>query len=380
MSADLEPSISGVTAVLKRCWRCRWPSIRLALAATLLATTLADIPSLVTRRRIAAMPGYDYAREAEALHGNGRYGEALLVIDAGFADSDAEHGDRLADLRQKVIADRESWFRRAREFGIGALIGEGQSLESIMGAITADMFVVGDVRDLVIQSGRYVADGDCDEFILSLSAVGVATTILPGVDWAPALLKVGRKVGAVGERLADALIVIVKRAVSGGDVRTLQTVMADTATLSRRLTPGGFLRVLRHVDDPDSLAKLARYSERYSDGAFAIYRSGPDGVRIVTRGDNVAAEALLLVSKKGDEGLAWLRHNRARLLRPHPLLGLTKSLWKGNLHRGLLHLQQLLDRYVWVVLPALLLWAVAECLLVRRTWRDARSTRAQPQL
>ncbi len=51
--------------------------------------------------------------------------------------------------------------------------------------MTADLLVVGDVRDLAIQGVHYIADGEADELIVLLSGVGLVTTLVPGTDIVP---------------------------------------------------------------------------------------------------------------------------------------------------------------------------------------------------
>lgn len=60
--------------------------------------------------------------------------------------------------------------RRARRS-----LGAHDSLEGWIGAVAADFFIVGDVRDLVIEGGELALDGESDEVILALSGIGLAT-------------------------------------------------------------------------------------------------------------------------------------------------------------------------------------------------------------
>src|SRR5207253_4444095 len=105
--------------------------------------------------------------------------------------------DELLTEETAIRNEQESLLRKGKELLRGALVGEGNSLESLIGAVAADMFVVGDVRDLVIQGGRLAVDGESDELILALSAVGVLTTVMPEVDWIAAFLKVAKKAGSL---------------------------------------------------------------------------------------------------------------------------------------------------------------------------------------
>ena len=68
---------------------------------------------------------------------------------------------------------------------------------------------------------------------------------------------------------------------------------------------------------------------------------------------------MLLAARKGGHGSAWLRTKNARFLRPHPLIGLAKGLYKGNVQKGVAFFT---DRYLdpkgWLLIPALAGWLV----------------------
>ena len=62
-------------------------------------------------------------------------------------------------------------FDQFQAYGMGRLV-------TLMGNTLGylDLFVIGDIRDLVVQGGRELNDGSGDDLILALSAVGLATT------------------------------------------------------------------------------------------------------------------------------------------------------------------------------------------------------------
>jgi len=59
-----------------------------------------------------------------------------------------------------------------------------------MGTISADLCVVGDIRDLGIQGWKYLTGGqDFDGFVTILSAAGICLSITPFLDGTNALTK-----------------------------------------------------------------------------------------------------------------------------------------------------------------------------------------------
>jgi hypothetical protein len=72
----------------------------------------------------------------------------------------------------------------------GAIRGQVHDSFSGMGAISADLCVVGDIRDLGIQSWKYLTNSDeFDQFIFVLSAAGIGLSTTPFINGTNALAK-----------------------------------------------------------------------------------------------------------------------------------------------------------------------------------------------
>jgi hypothetical protein len=196
--------------VTARLFRSKWGFIRLALAAFLLYALASDTGARLARLELASLPEFDYAGEVAYLRSAGRFGEALVVADAGLDSADSAAKPAIQKERDTTVAAQGSYLRKVKDVGLGALSGRGTSIESLVGAMAADFFVVGDVRDLLIQGGRYVLDGETDEVVLILSGVGIATTIAPEVDWIPSVLKAAKKTGAMSKAMGEWIIAMAK--------------------------------------------------------------------------------------------------------------------------------------------------------------------------
>lgn len=361
-------------------WRSRWGVLRLAVAAFIAWALAVDSGARLARLQLAALPDFDFAGEVRTLREQGRFGEAVMIADAGLATLDAG-AERQAVERERAeaVAAQASWLRRAREFGFGALAGRGESLEALVGAVTADLFLVGDIRDLAIQGARLVVDGEADPVIAALSGIGVATTLAPEVDWGASLLKIGRKTGAMTRGLGEAVVAGVR----GADKAGLSAMLKDVGTISTKTSPATALRALRGAENADDVADLARFVERTGakagaggSGVVALHVMGAEGRAwakgAVKAGAGAAdAEAVLLkAARKGEAGAAFLKRGSARaLLRPHPLVGLAKGLWKGNAQALAARVAERIDPLGWWLLPCVLGWAFVELgLLARRFW------------
>jgi len=72
----------------------------------------------------------------------------------------------------------------------GAIRGQVYDSYSGMGAISADLCVVGDIRDLGLQAWKYLTNSDeFDRFIFILSAAGIGLSTTPFINGTNALAK-----------------------------------------------------------------------------------------------------------------------------------------------------------------------------------------------
>lgn len=360
-------------------WRYKWSMLRLVIASFVLCAVVADTDARLARLAYSSLPDFDFVSEVSFLRQAGRFGEAVMVADEGLRTlaGDSPVRQNLAKERAAAVHDQFSYIRRIKDVGLGAISGRGETIEGLIGAIAADFFIVGDVRDLVIQSGRYVLDGEADPLVVILSGVGIATTVAPEVDWIPAVLKAARKAGAITKGLGEEIIKLAKRGGGGA----LEGLFKDVRKLAARASPGGAMRLMRHAGNADELATLARFVERNPAGAFALHVTGKEGAELIKTGSKAESralkaaaagteEAVVLAAKKGQPGIAWLRTAGYRaMVRPHFLVGIGKALWKGNASRVAARLAEMIDpRANWLV-PLLGTWVFVElALLLRAFW------------
>ena len=358
----MKPGLPGCCAGLCACL------LRGAVLVWLITLCWADLPAAQWRDRLHTLPDHDFHAEAEAWRRDGAYDEALLAIEAGLIDAEPGRADRLRALRERVRAEQDSIPRRIGEIGRGAWTGQGESAEALGGAVVADLLVFGDVRDLVIQSGRALRGEDTDEVIVALSAAGILLTAAPALDLGAAVLKTARRAGALGARFARGLARLARRTLRSGDTRALAAVLEDAAALTRRARPKPALRILRPVDEPTDLAYAARLAAR-PGGAYALHAGGSAAIRWGRVSGKAGERWLLRASRKGPRGLEMLGDAGRALLRPHPLLGLLKGLWKGTVPALL---RELIEAWSTALLGVLLAWLTVETLLFSQRARRLR--------
>lgn len=362
-------------------WKLKWNIVRLFAAIFVAAVIAGDTQARLGRLALAALPDFDYVGQSRALAVQGRFGEAITVIDSGLAageDSPQAHPGRvevLSQLRTEVITQRDSVMRRLKSAGMGALSGRGSDLESLLGAVTADFFLVGDVRDLVLEGGKKVLDGEADDFVLLLSFVGVVTTLSPQIDWVPGVLKAAKRAGFLSQNVATAI----KNAVKGRDSVKLTLIAEDVASIGRSVGPGGAIHALKYADSVEEISEVARFLAQVPDAAFILHVGGKNAL-VFSRGvRSVEATNSLLkaAAKKGPAGMRFLGTNAAKaLVRPHWLVGIAKGVWKGNAAGLITRMIDRMGSAGWWALPLAAAWVFVELLLL--TGRLAMRGRRKP--
>ncbi|MDF3810933.1 MULTISPECIES: hypothetical protein [Rhodopseudomonas] len=172
-----------------------------------------------------------------------------------------------ADLTRRVaeaVAVENSPAYFAQRFATGLVTGNADDVGSLSGTVAGDLFVFGDIRD-VVREGKNLAMGeDTDRLVLGLATAGLAVTAATFVTVGGAapvragltLVKDASKVGRIGKGLTrwasrSAREVVdapaLQRAVAGGSFsRPGETVRAVKAAF-RAEKAGGLVRLAKDV-------------------------------------------------------------------------------------------------------------------------------------
>lgn len=188
--------------------------------------------------------------------------------------------------------------RNAGQFASGFVTGEGTSTAGLAGAVTSDVTVVGDLRDIAGEGSKMVAGQPYSELVLGLSVLGVAATVATvatgggGVvaKAGVSLLKVAKRVGTLTADFARELTRLVGRAVDTPELgRVLKTtnlkdlkateeavtayargvkqaeifpVLGRLGRMSETAGPSETVRLLRYVHSTEDLDNIGAMSER----------------------------------------------------------------------------------------------------------------------
>lgn len=260
--------------------------------------------------------------------------QALEAGDADLAQSFVELArdkgaalpDGVAGRVDAAVADENSTASVAKRFATGLVTGEADDVASLSGTVAGDLFVFGDIRDVVREGKRLAMGENADQLVLGLASAGLVVTAATYMSAGGAtpvraglsMVKDARKVGRLGAGLtewagrsargvvdapmlqkavADAslarpgqTISAMKAAFKAEKAGALVRLAKDVGRVGEKAGTKGALDVLRIADGPKDVARAARLAESKGSQTRAI-------VKILGRG------ALLLTA--GAFNLAW---------------------------------------------------------------------------
>jgi hypothetical protein len=242
--------------------------------------------------------------------------EALAAHDSGLAESFVDLAkaknvplpDELEQRVSEALREESSASYFAKRFAIGLVTGNADDAGSLSGTVAGDLFVFGDIRDVVRESKHLVMGEDTDRLVLGLATAGIAVTAATYVSVggvAPlraglTLVKDARKVGRLGEGLTEW---------AGRSVReTVDTPMLQNAVASSAVTrPGQTISAIAaafRAEKAGALVRLAKDVGRVSEKAGA--RGALDTLKIAEGPEDVA-RAARLAEKSGGKTRAILK-------------------------------------------------------------------------
>ncbi len=128
---------------------------------------------------------FDPIKEIRQLQSQNRRDEALVLVQF------CEENKTIDPQKLKEIkADLEyTVIEKFKSTADGAITGRVYDTFSGIGAITSDFLVWGDIRDLSIQSWRYLRNEETDAIVAVLSGVGIFLSIQPYADLTVSFVK-----------------------------------------------------------------------------------------------------------------------------------------------------------------------------------------------
>lgn len=286
---------------------------------------------------------------------------------ASFVELARERNIAVSDEQSKRVSDAvtesNSSSHFARRFATGLVTGNADDVASLSGTVAGDLFVFGDVRD-VVREGKHLALGeDTDHLVLGLATAGLAVTAATYVSVGGAgpvragltMVKDARKVGRLGEGLTEWAgrsarevvdTPVLQQAVASGSVmrpgETASAIRAafraekagalvrlakDVGRVGEKAGMRGALDTLKIAEGPKDVARAARLAEAKGGQTRAILKilgrgalllaAGAFNLSMWVFGALLALFGFLSSIKATTERAteAWLRRRKARRLR-----------------------------------------------------------------
>jgi len=358
--ARLGTAVAGMAVCAVAC-ALLWPHAR--DAGALLAAQ--DDPAALSDVQLNSVLRNNQALVAENVEA------ALTASDAdlanSFVDLAREKGVPVADELSRRVSDavteENSSSHLAKRFATGLVTGNADDFASLSGTVAGDLFVFGDIRDVVRESKHLAMGEDTDRLVLGLATVGLAVTAATYVSVggvAPVragltLVKDARKVGRLGEGLTQwagrsarevvdapmlqqavatgsvlrpgATMTAIKAAFRAEKAGALVRLAKDVGRVSEKAGARGALETLRIAEGPKDVARAARLAESKGGQTRAILKvlgrgalllaAGAFNLTLWVFGALLALFGFLSSIKATTERLtqSWLNRKKARRLR-----------------------------------------------------------------
>jgi hypothetical protein len=276
-----------------------WPRARDA-AAVLAAQ---DDPAVLSDLQLNSVLRNNSAAIADNIEAALAAGDADLA--GSFVELAGEKDIALTDdLTRRVsdaVTEANSTSQIARRFATGLVTGNADDVASLSGTVAGDLFVFGDIRDIV-REGKHLAMGeDTDHLVLGLATAGLAVTAATYVSIGGAapvragltLVKDARKVGRLGEGLTEW---------AGRSAREMvdTSVLGDAVSSASVTRPGQTISAIKaafHAEKAGGLVRLAKDVGRISEKAGA--RGALDTLKIAEGPEDIARAARLAEASGG---------------------------------------------------------------------------------
>jgi hypothetical protein len=215
------------------------------------------------------------------------------------------------DLAQRVadaVTEENSSGHFAKRFATGLVTGDADDVASLSGTVAGDLFVFGDIRD-VVREGKHLAFGETtDRLVLGLAAAGLvvtAATYATAGEAAPVragltVLKDARKAGRLGEGLAEWTGRAARDVI---DTPALEEAVASGSVLRPRQTASA-IRAAFRAEKAGGLVRLGKDVGRIAERAGT--RGAMDSLKLA-EGPKDITRAARLAEAKGGQTRALLK-------------------------------------------------------------------------
>lgn len=207
-----------------------------------------------------------------------------------------------------AVAAQASPLRQAKDFTGGLVTGEGDGLAGWAGVVAGDLFVFGDIRDVLREGGRLAVGEDTDALILGLAGAGLAVTAaLYASAGGAAPLRAGLSVVKGARRAGHLSEPLARWGARAGremlDLAALRQAMASASALR----PAQSARAVKAALRAEKAGAVVRFGKDVGRIAGKAGSRGAMDVLKIADGPADVARAARLATAKGGETRALLK-------------------------------------------------------------------------
>ena len=185
--------------------------------------------------------------------------EAIEEDDLALAQSYIRLADDLNFTVDKSLLQRAAEEKTIDDYAVGAtagcLTGNIDTTAHLLGTIACDLFLVGDIRDILIEGGKELSpEKDADRIILGLSVAGAATSVgalftagaVGPADIGASALKNAKRAGRVSEEFTAELARETGRIIDPPQLQRLVNATGSSTVNIFTEFPGFFANIRRN--------------------------------------------------------------------------------------------------------------------------------------
>ena len=285
-----------------------------ALSLLLIIITYLLYALVFKHERIQLEPNIDVLLKEKA---NKVYLENKIIL--ALKEENIDDVNMYQELAEKLNIDFDNTFllaineensllntsiRNMKEFSKGFIKGDVESFVSFTGSVSSDFLLVGDIRDLYIEGKAYKNDEEYDEFILSISALGLffsftdifsAGASIP-LKVSTSVLKIAKKTGSLTKPFTKEISKILKKSMNikllkKADFSSLTTMktsyksfsksinlksskalLNQLTTLKKNTSYADSIFLLKYVNKSKDLSSVIKVSNKYKNNTKAVFK------------------------------------------------------------------------------------------------------------
>jgi hypothetical protein len=184
-----------------------------------------------------------------------------------YISNSSEAKELLASIKQK----RDSFDYKSKKIFEGITTGTSDELSGQLGAIGSDFFLIGDIRDLWIQTKHYINNEEVDNVLVALSGIGLVASASTLVTFGGSsaaksgvsVLKMAQKSKRIPKWLHKYLIRQAKQIKKTKNIKTIKPLLKNIDDIYKQVGLKNTLKILSTTTNFKSLQGISKLTKRY---------------------------------------------------------------------------------------------------------------------